>query len=837
MFTVIKRDGKEEQFSQQKIEKVIKFTSTDLNLDLNKFYEQFSFTFKNRISTKEIHKNLISTANQLTIDVETNTVNKDYSIMANRLYLLDIWKTIKLEREKEYNTLTDDFGMFKNSNDWIKLHLEKYVNLGIYDERILKINKDILRSLYNYAKKVNADFEPYQHFLWNNYYYQTLKFYKSYIIKYENKPIETFEEALLLISILGFYPDYNKDKDLFISNVKKFYTYLAKYYYIPATPQLLNLRRKKGNLSSCNILNIYDNLESIYYSLWQVAEIMKNAGGVGVYLHLRPSGSWLLGNPGNSNHIQLWNRLFNDTAVAVNQGGMRKGAITIGLPIYHKDIEGFIQSRNPLGEHRFKLFDIFPQVIINKAFIKRLKENKSWYLIDTYEVKKKLDIDLDELFSEEFENAYNKIEEEIKKGNITNYIEVSPIKLLSSIFKSITSSGLPYITFDHNVNDYSPYYEKIYSLNLCVESFSPFKNTNPEGKKPGDYIKEEEIGYIHSCNLFSLNLPRLYEDNILFDDEKYFEVVYLATRYMDNILDISNPPLKEISKHNKLFRTIGIGYLGFADLLVKLSIDENKLYTFFPTKKSAGDKALYEEYKSRLFDIIKKVFGRTAYFVMKSSINLAKERGKPEGYDRTKYKDLILLGRHKLHWYKYPEDGLDSIVIDELEAKTLPSFFGFKPTDEIIKDMYETFTDLMKYGIRNTMMLNCPPNTSTAIYAGTTASILPVYSLYTKESQQSATYLVFPRYIEYSLFYDIYKNITIEDISDIVDFISKVQEYIDSGISFEYPINVNIIKKENIPEYLLKLFLEAESKGIKALYYGRPITTQGKEDSCESCAN
>lgn len=817
MFTVVKRDGSEEAFSLQKIEKVIKFTSEGLNIDLKKFFENFSFTFKDKISTKEIHQNLISTSNNLSIDPETNVINKDFSIMANRLYLLDIWKNIKLIREKRFNSLTDDFGMYKSSSDWVK-HLEYYVEKNVYDERILKVNKDILKTLYVYAKKVNTEFDySYQHFMWNNFYYQTVKFYKSYIIKYENEPIETFEEALLLISILGFLPDYTKDKNLFLENVKNFYHHLVKYHFIPATPQLLNLRRKNGNLSSCNILNVYDNLESIYYSLWQVAEIMKNAGGVGIYLHLRPSNSWLLGNYGNSNNIQLWNRLFNDTAVAVNQGGMRKGALTIALPIWHKDIESFLQSRNPLGEQRFKMFDIFPQIVINQSFIKRLKENKKFYLLDSYEIKKKYNIDLDELMLDEFEEAYSFIEEEIKKGNIKNYIEREPIKLLSSIFKSITASGLPYIVFEDNVNKYSPYYEKIYSVNLCVESFSPFKNTNPEKTKPGECIKDENIGYIHSCNLFSLNLPRLYEDGILFDNTKLFNTINLAVRYMDNILSISSAPLKEIKKHNELYRTIGIGYLGFADLVVKLTVDENKLYTFLPTKRSGNDINLYKEYKKRFTNLINKVFGRISYFAIKSSVELAEERGKALAFEKTKWKDLILLGQ--IQYKNNPEE--------------IAEYFGMADNIEDVKSMIDK---LSKYGIRNTLLLNSPPNTSTSLYAGTTASIFPVYNLYTKESQQSATYIVFPRYIEYSLFYDVYKNISLEDISDIIDFVASVQKYIDSGISFEYPININVIKKENIPEYLLKIFLESYNNGIKALYYGRPITSQGKEE-CESCAN
>jgi len=815
IFKVLKRNGTIEDFKVSKIEKVINFTNQDLNVDLEKFKKQFSLTFKDQISTKEIQQNLIKAALECSFDPDTDIVDKKFDIMANRLYLFNFWKEFRLKREEESGKLLDETGMFKSANDWIE-HLEKYVDLGVYNEIILKINKDILKKLYTSAKKVNQDFEDYSypHFMWNNSYYQTYKFAKSYLIKYNNNPIETFEEALLLISVLGFYEDYKKDKDLFIENVKKFYYHLVNYHFIPATPQLLNLRRKNGNLSSCNILNVYDNLNSIMYSLWQSANITKNAGGVGIAFQLRASNSYLMNNFGNANHIQMWSRLFNDIAVAVNQGGVRAGAITLALPIWHKDIIEFAESKSPLGEARLKTFDIFPQVLVPNLFIDYLIQEKDWYIFDPYELKKFYNIDLFEIYGDEFKKQYERAIELADEGKLNNFDKINSVKLATIILKSITSSGLPYLVFEDNINTYSNFNGKIYCANLCVESFSPFRNTNPENIILGEKVSETD-GYIHSCNLFSLNLPILYESGILFDDEKLKDTIKLAVRYMDNILEVTKQPLKEIENHNRYFRTIGIGYLGFADLMVKLTVDENRLYTYKFTQKSAGNSELYNEYKNNMMSLIKKVFGRVALYSIYASVELSKERGVPLKYNETKWKDGILLGRYDTN----------KLTIDELSE-----IFNVDK-----KDIEYVIDNLKKYGIRNTMLLNCPPNTSTSIYAGTSASIFPVYNIIQQETQRSGNYIVYPRYIDYRLYYDTYKSWTIDDVNDIIEFVAKVQEYIDSGISFEYPINLNNIKREDIPKYLTRFLITAPKKGIKALYYGRTISTQGKE--CESCAN
>jgi ribonucleoside-diphosphate reductase alpha chain len=805
---VKKRDGRKEPFSMEKIIKMYNFCKQGLNINDDKFWNEFKFTLTNNISTKEIQQNLITTANKLS--VEDLSKIKEYSILAGRFYLLDWIKEIKLHREKEYKTLTDDYGFFKSANDWI-VHLERFVKLGIYDERILSVPKRILKKLYTWIKKVQLDYDyEYPYFMWNDFYYQINKFAKSYIIKYDNKPVETFAEALLLVAILGFLPDLKKDRDLYVENVKKFTKLLFDRIVIPATPQLLNLRRKNGNLASCNILDIHDDIESIFYSLNQIALISKRAGGIGVYLgEIRPQGSYLMGNKGKANSVLNWVKLIDDTLHSVNQGGLRAGSATVALPIWHLDILDLIQVRNPVGEIRHKFFNVYPQVLIYDLFMERVRDDKDWTFIDHYELKKKYDIDLEGKYGKEFNEVYLKAEELVENGKVRGK-KLKAREVYRHIIKNLIASGLPYIVFIDTVNNNSRYLENVKCLNLCIENYSPFSNTKVEGKKPHEQVKE--LGYIHSCNLLSLNIPLLHEKDYLYDLEKLEDLMQLVVRYMDNILDITVAPVKEVENHMQDYRTLGIGFVGMADFLVKISLDrrDGKFVSYRFSKR--GD-------KQSLFDLIGSVFSLIAYFSYKASLNLAKERGKAEKFNLTDWVDY--LG--------------NSEVINVLKNK------GLVDNNEI----NEFLSEARKYGLRNTMFLNCPPNTSTSVYAGTTASIYPPFSLVQSEKQSSGVYVVFPRYIQEGLFYyDEYSKFDEQDLKDIVDYTAYVQKFIDSGISFEYPINIRdgFIPESEIGRIVGEFIYRAWKKGVKALYYARIIAKKGQSgmidsNTCTTCAN
>ncbi len=809
MFEVIKRDGRVEPFNAEKIEKVVKVCAEGTKVDLDKFKQKLALFLKPRMTTREIQHNLITAAVSLIITEEDK---EDWSLFANRLILVDFKKEIRVRREQKYGVPVTRYGFFVNFEDFYRW-LTEYIDKGIYSKLFLEIPKEVVEELYYTI----FDKDNFENPLWNKAkHMQTQKFIRSYLTEEDNFPIELPEEVWFLQSLIAFLPSvkhYGKDWEYYKQKVLRHYRYLSEFLIIPATPQMLNLRRARANLSSCFILDVNDNTESIVHTQSQIAQISRNAGGVGLFVgKLRPSGSWIKGNRGKANKITDWVKIYEATVNAFNQQGKRKGSITVALPVWHKDILDFLEVIDlDIGEIPKKSPDVFTQVVIPNFFFNYVNENKPFYLIDLYEITHILgrkDLDLIDAYGEEAKRRYDEIVKLIEEGKVKNYKKVNPREILRKIFYYWGRKGLPYIFFEDNANLYSPYREKIYSANLCVENFSPFRNTDP---KDLYCIPDEELGYVHTCNITNVNLLKLHQEGYFRDLEKLKEFVLHLYEYMDNLIEITDLPVKESKKHNKLFRTVTAGFMGLADLFVAKSVEEGKYYGYRPTARRAD--------KNDTLRLIDKVFGKFAFLAVWASTELAKERGKPEGFEKTKYPEGVILGRFDL-------SGEDAEFIKNL----------------IGEETFETLGEnLKKYGIRNTLLMNCPPNTSTSILAGVSAGVMPAFNLTQVEDQQTGLFVNFAPLIQYRWFYDTYKNFSsYEDYVDLIDIVARIQRYIDAGISFEITVNHNYF---DTPEKLTKLFAlvlsESRKKGIKALYYWRHILRDKtvEIEECESCAN
>lgn len=238
----------------------------------------------------------------------------------------------------------------------------------------------------------------------------------------------------------------NEPRDKRLRLAKRFYDLIAGKKLSLATPILINLRRPNGNLSSCFITAMDDNLDSIMYTANQVAQISKRAGGVGVNLsRIRAQGSWIKKVFGASGGAVSWIKILNDIAVAVNQEGKRAGAITVALDVWHLDIYDFLELKTENGDLRRKAFDIFPQVVIPDLFMERVKYDQEWLLVDPYEVERKFGFKLYELWGEEFEKAYLQVENESDKLRLKKKVKAK--ELLKEILKTQVATGLPYIFF------------------------------------------------------------------------------------------------------------------------------------------------------------------------------------------------------------------------------------------------------------------------------------------------------------------------------------------------------------------------------------------------------
>ncbi|NPB05124.1 MAG: ribonucleoside-diphosphate reductase subunit alpha [Aquificae bacterium] len=810
MFEVIKRDGRVEPFNPQKIEKVIKVCAEGLNVDLQKFEQKLALFLKPKMTTREIQHNLITAAISLIVTEENK---EDWSRFANRLILVDFKKEIRVRREKKYGVPVTRYGFFVNFEDFYRF-LTEYIEKGFYSRLLLEVPGGVMEELYYSI----FDAENFSNPLWNKAkHMQTQKFIRSYLTEENNFPIEIPEEVWFLQSLLGFLPsvlNYGKDWEYFKKRVLKHFEYLSEFLIIPATPQMLNLRRARANLSSCFILDVNDNTESIVHTQSQIAQISRNAGGVGLYIgKLRPSGSWIKGNKGKANKITDWVKIYESTVNAFNQQGKRKGSLTVALPIWHKDVVDFLEVIDlDIGEIPKKSPDVFTQVVVPDFFFKFVNENRPFYLIDLYEVTHVLgrkDLDLVEVYGEEAERRYEEIVKLAEEGKLQNYRQIHPRELLRKVFYYWGRKGLPYVFFEDNVNAVSPFEEKIYCGNLCQENFSPFRNTDPEDLY---CIPDEKLGYVHTCNITNVNLLRLHQLGYLSDVEKLKEFVFHLYEYMDNLIDVTDLPVKESKKHNALYRTVTAGFMGLADLFVAKSVEDGRYYGYRFSARRADP--------ADTLRLIREVFGRFAFLAVLASTELAKERGRPAAYERTKYPKKVILGRYDLK--------------READRRLVADLVG----EENLKRLEE---NLEKHGIRNTLLLNCPPNTSTSILAGVSAGIVPVFSLTQVEDQQTGLFVNFVPLYPYRWFYDAYTNFSdYSDYEDLTTVIAEIQKFVDGGISFEVTVNHNHF---NTPEKLTRLFAlvlrEARKKGIKALYYWRHILKDKTVavEECESCAN
>jgi ribonucleoside-diphosphate reductase alpha chain len=367
-----------------------------------------------------------------------------------------------------------------------------------------------------------------------------------------------------------------------------------------ATPFLSNLR-KGGNIASCFIMALEDDIHSIFDNIKRIALISKNGGGLGIFLGLlRAKGSDVNGASNAAGPVTQWIKIINDTLVAVNQQGKRAGAGTVALPIWHNDILDFLEIQTESGAERLKSHDIFPQITIPDIFMERDKNKESWTTFCPYEVKKVLGIDIRGMYGDDFRNAYLKIEKAAEEGKLTVFRKFENARDITKlIMRTQFETGLPYIAFTDTINEYNPNkgddnsHIGIPCVNLCTESFSN--------------VKPDELG--HVCNLASLVLGNIK------DFKELGKISRLTTRILDYGINLTNAPDNITSAHNNRYRTVGIGLQGLHDHLAR------------------------EGMNFRDTDYIREIAECVQYNAIVESSNLAKIFGSFSAFDNSEWKN------------------------------------------------------------------------------------------------------------------------------------------------------------------------------------------------------
>ncbi|NJK60719.1 MAG: ribonucleoside-diphosphate reductase subunit alpha [Oscillatoriales cyanobacterium SM2_1_8] len=568
---IVRRDGSLAEIDVTKIRRVVEWACQGLDASAIALEASLQTRLKDGTTTREIQDNLIDCALQM-----CSPEAPDWRYVAGRLHVWGLWKDVRVRRGYQY-------GQYRR---WVRSQLAA----GKYDARLERYNDAELEVADGW---INPDWDT------DYDYAGAVMLSKRYLLDNE-LPQEAFLTCALLLAV-------NEPSDRRLDWAKRFYEAIAQRQLSLATPILANLRVPGGSLASCFITAMDDSLESIFAAITDTARISKNGGGVGVNVsRIRGTGSTVMGKANASGGVIPWVKLLNDTAIAVNQGGRRAGAVTVSLDIWHLDVPEFLEMQTENGDQRRKAYDIFPQLVVLDEFMRRVQSGTDWTLVDPYEVRTKLGIELAELWGDRFDAAYKQIEAEVAAGVLTLTKTVKARDLFKEAMRTQVETGMPYLSFKDTINRANPNQHAGYipGTNLCCESFS--------NVKPGEEA--------HTCNLTSLNLANL-------DLPDLQSICETAVRLLDNAIDLTVPPFAASATHNQKYRTIGVGAMGLADWLAKRRLS----------------------YKS--LEEISELFEEMGYHCTRAAMELAKERGAYPAFEGSTWSRGDLIGAKPLAWF------------------------------------------------------------------------------------------------------------------------------------------------------------------------------------------
>lgn len=742
---VVKRDGRKEEFNFEKVQKVINFAITDDDMR-EEFNNDLELQLKNNMTTKELQNVLIKLAVE-----KTTAQTPEWDKIANKLYLYDVIKESNINRGLNKFGYGGFYELVKNG-----------VDDNLYHKRLLEYTKEDFGELEKYIKEERDELLSYN---------GLIMLTERYCVRGHNKEVlEKPQEAFLRVAM---YLALNEKDEERLDYAKKFYDVLSELKMTVATPMMSNSGKPHNQLSSCFINVAEDSLESIFNTNTIFANVSKYGGGQGLYMgKVRAKGSDIRGFKGVGGGTIPWIRINNDTAVAVNQLGLRPGAISITQDLWHLDIIDFLQLKTNNGDLRMKAYDIFPQISVPDLFMKQLKEKGEWYLFDPHEIKEVMGYSLEDSWGDEFEYKYWEC---VNNESLTKK-KFKASEVLKHIIEAVTETGSLFWFFRDTVNRMNPnkHIGMIYCSNLCTEiaqSIIPngeLEQSIEVDENGDEYIVEKrKAGLMTVCNLSSLNLGKTHKK------EDLQKVVPLAVRMMDNAIDLSFYPVQEAKVSNQKMRAIGLGTSGLHHMLAlnKVRFESNE----------------HLEFADRVFENI-------MYEAIKSSNELAKERG-----------SYALFEDSDWHTGKFFEDrGLNDDKWIELKES------------------------VMKYGMRNSYVLAIAPNSASSIYGNSTQSIDPIYSpFYIEERKGSNVPVVAPDLSPETFWY--YTPAHRVSMEFLIDAGAVRQKWIDQAQSLNLYIKPDEVRASDIA----KAYMRAWEKGIKTIYYVRSL---GNEvDDCVAC--
>ncbi len=596
---------------------------------------------------------------------------------------------------------------------------------------------------------------------------------KRYLIRdHRHRLLERPQEMFMGIAMHLAIPE--KDS---VHWAKEIYEILSTLKVTMATPTMSNARKPFHQMSSCFIDTVDDSLTGIYRSIDNFAQVSKHGGGMGLYFgKVRANGSSIRGFEGAAGGIIRWVKLVNDTATAVDQLGVRQGAVAVYLDVWHSDLPEFLQLRTNNGDDRMKAHDIFPAICYPDLFWKLAKSDldAEWYMMCPHNIYTVKGYHLEDFYGEEWEKRYYEcVEDDHIKKRVMSVKEI--VRL---IIKSLVETGTPFAFNRDTVNRMNPNGHKgiIYCSNLCTEiaqNMSAMQVEKPEITEINGetvVIQKTHPGNFVVCNLASLTLGRI---NVTNDDELW-NTIYTVVRALDNVIDLNYYPIPYAQITNQQYRAIGLGTSGYHHMLVNHGF-------IFETQKH--------------LDFVDELYEKINYYTMKASMELAAEKGA----------------------YKYFA-GSDYDTGAYFKKRNYTSYFWQKLAE-----------DIKHTGLRNGYLLAVAPTSSTSIIAGTTAAVDPVMKKYFMEEKKGSMITRVAPDLNEKTFW-LYKNAHHIDQTWIVDAAGVRQRHIDQSQSVNLYITNDFTFRK-----VLDLYIRAWEKGVKTIYYVRNQSLEVEE--CESCSS
>ncbi|MGM9453174.1 ribonucleoside-diphosphate reductase subunit alpha [Legionella bozemanae] len=724
----------------------------------------------NQAKFEDVHKALIMAARTL-VEKEPN-----YTYVSARLLLDSLRREALNKLEIQEDATFDEMSQLYPA--YFKVYVAHGIKQGILDVKMADFD----------LEKLGKALLPERDMKFSYLSLQTL--YDRYFI-HEHGARYELPQAFFMRVAMGLALR-EKDKN---EKAIEFYQLLSSFDYMSSTPTLFNSGTVRPQLSSCYLTTVPDHLDGIYSAIKDNALLSKYAGGLGNdWTPVRAMGSHIKGTNGKSQGVVPFLNVADATAVAVNQGGKRKGAVCAYLECWHKDIEEFLELRKNTGDDRRRTHDMNTALWIPDLFMVRVRENGDWTLFSPDEVP-----DLHDQYGKAFETLYREYEEKARQGLIKNTKTLSAVKLWRKMLSMLFETGHPWMTFKDPCNLRSPQQHAgvVHSSNLCTEITL---NTS-----------EEEIAV---CNLGSVNLPAHIKKGKL-DTEKLKRTIRTAIRMLDNVIDINYYSVPQARNSNLKHRPIGLGLMGFQDALYELKIDY------------ASQEAV--EFADSSMELI-------SYYAIEASCDLAKERGSYSSYEGSLWSKGIL-----------PIDSIN--LLQQARDKYLEQDRSQRLDWESLRIKVRT------QGMRNSNVMAIAPTATISNICGVAQSIEPTYqNLYVK-SNLSGEFTVINPYLvadlkTLNLWDEVmvndlkYFNGSVQPISRIpaelkkryatsfeidpvwlVDAASRRQKWIDQAQS------LNIYMAQPSGKKLDQLYMHAWTRGLKTTYYLRSLGASNAEKS------